>query len=267
MKNILLAFTLLVSYFTGNAQGTRSRLEIDHIIIMTEKEAPETKLFEQNGFAVSPFGSVMKGIGAGARFINFIDVFFELLYVSEQAGLNPRFDKVMPPLRDKWRTTGASPFGLSLSIIPYDTTQIPFEAKKVQFEGMPPNTGLFFATSNLSYPQEPSVVVTHPSMTYIKPEGNTIEQITKDIEQWSADEEVRSQHRKSFQHANGVQRLTNLKITCKTKELSSTIKALANVKNCQVVKGKEHLMEITFDENRQKKTADFRPGLPIVIKY
>jgi hypothetical protein len=266
MKNILLAFTLLVSYYTGNAQGTKPRLEIDHIIIMTEKEAPETKLFEQHGFAVSPFGSVQNGMGAGARYINLVNVFFELLYVSEQAGLDPKYDKILP-LRDKWRTTGESPFGLGLSIIPYDTAHIPFEANKVQAEAMPPNTGVFFATSNLSYPHEPFVLVGHPSMSYITPERNTLEKINKDIEQWSADETVRMQYRKSFQHANQVEKLTNLKITCKAKELSSTIKALENVKNCQIVKGKEHLMEITFDGNRQKKTADFRPGLPIVIKY
>jgi hypothetical protein len=72
---------------------------------------------------------------------------------------------------------------------------------------------------------------------------------------------------KSFNHANGVEMLTSVKVTCKAKDFSSTMKALKGIDYLQIVKGKEPLMEMTFDEHRQNKTADFRPKLPVVIKY
>lgn len=247
----------------GNAQGTNPRLDLDHIIIWTEKDAPQVKSFEEKGFSISPTIMVHTRIGTGGRYINFYNVYLEFLYPTEQATLDPKFDKTLSPARDKWQESGESPFGVGLSMTPYDTTTFPFEGKLVQAPWMRPNTGVYFASSNIKDRYEPMVLIVPPHMARPKGKAETREDIKKKV----LDEERRKQAEKSFQHAIGIETLTGLKITCTTKELSSTIKALKNVKNCQIVKGKEHLMEMTFDGNRQKKTADFRPQLPVVIHY
>jgi hypothetical protein len=267
MKNILLAFTLLMSYYyIGNAQGTNHRFDLDHIIIWTEKDAPERRLFEEKGFTIAPLKMVHTGMGSGGRYIFLFNTLLEFVYPNEQATFHLKY-RTLLSYRNNWRKTGQSPFGLAFSMTPYDTTTIPFKTTEVKESWMRPNTSLFFATSNSTNKNEPLVLIVHPTMVWVN--ANTIEEVRKDIEEkWPAeDEEQRINSLKSFQHANGIQKLTNVKVTCKTNEFSSTIKALENVKNCQVIKGKEHLMEMTFDANRQKKTADFRPQLPIVIKY
>jgi hypothetical protein len=264
MKTIFLALAFaMIFHTTCIAQDTKPRFEIDHIIITTQKGAPETKTFEQNGFAISPFAAELKGVGA--KYINFYNVFLELLYVNDPLAIQPKSDTLLPPPRDKWREKGQSPFGLGLSMIPYDTTQIPIEAKKVQAEWMKPNTGIFSATSNLSHEQEPIVLVVHPST--VKPSRNTMEEIRKDIEQWTPNEATRRQFQQTFQHPNQVKKLTGLKITCKTSQLSPTIQTLKAIEDWQIVEGNEHLLEMTFDKNRQKKTVDFRPELPVIIKF
>lgn len=99
--------------------------------------------------------------------------------------------------------------------------------------------------------------------------ANTIEEVIADIEKNVPAEDTarRIRAHKSFDHANGVKRLTGMKITCKAKDFSLTIKALQRIDYCQIVKGKEPLLEMTFDENRQNKTVDFRPQLPVIIKF
>jgi hypothetical protein len=95
------------------------------------------------------------------------------------------------------------------------------------------------------------------------PKLNTLD----DLEKLVSDSARRERGRKTVTHDNGIQKLTSVKITCKTKDFSSTVKAIKEIQNLILVKGKEDLLEMTFDENRQSKTIDYRPRMPVVIKY
>ncbi len=267
MKTILLTFAFFVCPYTNFAQKTQPQFDLDHIIIWTQKGAPELGLFEEKGFSIADHKMVHTGIGTGGRYIYFFNMQIELLYADEKATFDSKFDKTLLAPRDKWQQTGECPFGLGLSMAPYDTAHIPFKTKEVKQPWMNPNTSLFFATSNSTYSYEPQVLIVHPIEEWIK--ANTIEDVIADIEKTipATRPERRKQVQKMFTHANGVQKLTGVKFTCKAKEFSSTMQALQHIEYCQIVKSKEPLMEMTFDENRQKKKIDFRPQLPVVIYY
>jgi hypothetical protein len=267
MKKVLLLFLLVGSYCLSLGQAAKPTFDLDHIIIWTEKGVPELKLFEEKGFTIFSRAMPHTGFGTEGRYIFFYNILLEFLYPNEKATFDPTFDRTLLTPRPKWRKTGESPFGIGLSMTPYDTANIPFHTKEVKATWMPPNTSLFFATSSSTHAYEPQVLIVHPSTNWVK--ATTIEELRADIEKKVPAEDTarRSDIFKTFSHANGVGKLTSLKVTCKARDFSSTMKALKGIDYLHIVKGKEPLMEMTFDENRQKKTLDFRPNLPVIIKY
>jgi hypothetical protein len=267
MKSILLAFSLFIHYYGVLAQEIKPKFDLDHLIIWTEKDAPELKLFEERGFTIASKVFLHTGFGTEGRFIRFYNILLQFMYPNEKATFDPTFNRTLLAPRANWRKTGQSPFGIGLSMTPYDTANIPFQTQEVKAPWMPPNISIFFASSSSTHTYEPGVLIVHPSINYVR--ANTIEEVIAAIEKKVPPEDTlqRMNALKSYQHANGVKKLTGVKITCKAKDFSSTMQALKNMDYCQIVKGKEPLLEMTFDENRQKKTADFRPQLPVIIKY
>jgi hypothetical protein len=263
MKKFLFLFIVLVSYCLALGQSARPVFDLDHLIVLTQKGAPELKLFEEQGFTPASFEMVHNGFGTGGKYILFYNMMLEFIYADEKATLDPQLNRALPALRTYWRKTGESPFGFGLSMSPYNTANIPFRTKEVRAPWMPPNTSLFFATSSSTHTREPLVLIVHPSTNFVK--ANTLEEVKADIEKKVPPEDTarRSGLFKSFNHTNGVEKLTSVKVTCKAKDFSSTMKALKDISYLQIVKGKEPLLEMTFDEHRQNKTADFRPKLPV----
>ncbi len=251
---------MTISYHIVFSQQTTSKLDIDHIILWTKKDAPDTSLFQQKGFTIDKRKMIHNGFGTGGRYIFFYNVYFELLYINDDSEFNSKYQNIMSASRSNWKKNNNSPFGLGLSITPYDSTQIPFPTKSRQAAWMKPNSSIFIDSSNYTYNQEPIVIVVPPYM--VQPKFETKEDIEK-----LPNETMRNHYLESAQHSNGIKRLTNLKIICDTNKFSSTIASLKSIQYCQILKGNKNLMEITFDNNVQKKTIDFRPDLPIIIKY
>jgi hypothetical protein len=267
MKKFLFLFLVLGSNCLALGQSARPVFDLDHLIVWTEKGAPELKLFEEQGVTPASFVMVHNGFGTGGKYILFYNMLLEFIYTDEKATLDPQLNKALPTPRTHWRKTGASPFGFVLSMSPYDTANIPFPTKEVRAPWMQPNTSLFFATSSNTHKSEPLVLIVDSSLIWEK--FNTSEEVKADIEKKVPSEDTarRSDMFKSYNYTNGVEKLTSVKVTCKAKDFSSTMKAMKDIGYLQIVKGKEPLLEMTFDEHRQNKTADFRPKLPVVIKY
>jgi hypothetical protein len=267
MKKFLFLFLVIGSNYLALAQSTRPVFDLDHIIVWTQEGAPELKLFEEQGFTPASFVMVHNGFGTGGKYILFYNMMLEFIYTDKKATLDPQLNRALPTPRTNWRKTGASPFGFGLSMSPYDTANIPFRTKEVRAPWMQPNTSLFFATSSNTHKSEPLVLIVHSTLNWAK--FNTLEEVKADIGKKVPSEDTarRSDMLKSFTHTNGVEKLTSVKVTCKAKDFSSTMKALKDIDYLQIVKGKEPLLEMTFDEHRQNKTADFRPKLPVIINY
>jgi len=258
-KNLLILILTVIYQFTFSQQAS-SQLDIDHIIIWTKKDAPDTSIFQQKGFTIDNRKMTHTGFGTGGRYIFFYNVYLELLYINDDSEFNNRYKNIMSASRNDWKKNNDCPFGLGLSITPYDSTQIPFPTKSLQAAWMKPNSSIFIDSSNYTYNHEPMVIIVPPYMVHPKFETK------EDIEKLS-NATIRNRYLVSAEHANGIKRLTNLKIFCDTSNFSSTISALKSLRDCKILKSKKNLMEMTFDNNIQEKTIDFRPALPIIIKY
>jgi hypothetical protein len=261
MRKFLLLFTLAGIYCVSLAQSTTPKLAIDHIIIWTEKGAPEIKDFEKKGFKISPLTMAHTGFGTGGRYINFYNVYLEFLYLDDQVTTDAKLAATLPSRRAEAYRNGKSPFGLGLSMTPYDLARIPIEAEEVVAPWMRSDTGVYFATSNLKYEQEPFILIVPPYMESLKVSS------IDEVDRYVLDSAYKKQIKQNMTHANGIKELTAVKISCKAEQFSSTAKALKGIANLTVVKNKTHLLEITFDKYKQKKTIDFRPKLPMIIRY
>jgi hypothetical protein len=75
--------------------------------------------------------------------------------------------------------------------------------------------------------------------------------------------------RQPLQHAAGVQAVTRLQVSGPHRgAASAALRALEDHCPCLgVVDGGEHLMEVSFDEEAGKQVADFRPQLPLVLRW
>jgi len=49
--------------------------------------------------------------------------------------------------------------------------------------------------------------------------------------------------------------------------MSQTLLALKSAAGIQIKKGKEHLMEVTFDGGKCRLSKDLRPNLPLIINW
>ena len=131
-------------YQLAFSQQTVPQLNIDHIIIWTKQNAPDTSLFQQKGFTVDAKRMVHTGFGTGGRYIFFYNVYIELFYLNDDSEFNNKYQNIMSISRSDWVNNNDCPFGLGLSINPYDSMQIPFPTKSLQAAWMKPNSSIFY---------------------------------------------------------------------------------------------------------------------------
>ena len=62
MRRILLLFIIVASGYLSFSQAAKRTFDLDHIIIWTEKDAPELKLFEEKGFPIASRGFLLTGL-------------------------------------------------------------------------------------------------------------------------------------------------------------------------------------------------------------
>jgi hypothetical protein len=75
---------------------------------------------------------------------------------------------------------------------------------------------------------------------------------------------ARKREPQSFTHRAGVERLTGVTIAGPYPPAPD---AVAKVAELQFINTKEHRLELTFDEGRQKRRVDFQPTLPLVVVF
>ncbi len=229
-------------------------LEFDHVFILVGKGAKEMELFEKHGFRQAMLGK-HEGQGTGARFVFFLNTLIELLYIDddEEAINNIESFGCDYIERTGWKVNGQNPFGIGITPKPYNFKLIPFETKYYCPKWLP-REGMQMAISN-SNPKEPIVFCEPRYMEF--PDFKNFDEL---------ENSDRDDIKKYFYHENGVARMTKFKMYVKTYDLSKTIQALSK-HNMEFECAEENLLELTFDENVQKKRIDFRPDLPLIINY
>lgn len=239
-----------------------SDLEVDHFNIWVEnpKEAKE-KLIEI-GFISVPdsLSQIHKGQGTAGRYFNFLNGYLELIFVYNQSELeenNKKNNELDFIERANFKKNGASPFSIALKIKDYKTDKIPFDKVKYHQDWMEENVNIYSAKNSKTKLGEPSIFVVYPEIESDRFE--TLADLKKIPEEYSI-------WREFFKHPNGAKKITNIRITSSDLDLETeTIKAINGIENISVQNGTEHLMELYFDNNVQKKSFDLRPELPMII--
>ncbi len=159
--------------------------------------------------------------------------------------------------RANFEKNGASPFSIALKVKDYNIEKIPFEKINYHQDWMEENLNIYSAKSSKMNIKEPSVFVVYPQI-----ESGSFESLTE-LENFPSED---SSWKDFFKHQNGAQKITDIIITSSDLNLNTkTIKTLNGIKNLAIKNGKEHLMELHFDNDIQGKSFDLRPELPLII--
>ena len=231
-------------------------LQLDHVLIWVDKDAPEIEILKKSGFT-SIIAGKHTGQGTSGKYIFFLNFYIELLYISDNTEALNNLDNFGCNYieRSKWRENKSSPFGLGLKMPSFIKDRIPFDYFEYKAIWMRKD-GLLMARNNINL-KDPLVFLLHPYMEF--PNYDSTEEMLND--------DKPEDFKKNHIHDNGIKTLTSYRIYVKTKTgLSKTCYELQR-NGINLVKGDEDILELTFDNNINKKVIDFRPNLPVLVRY
>lgn len=237
-------------------------LKVDHFNIWVEDPNMAKKKLMDIGFRFLPdsLPSIHLGQGTAGKYSNFLNCYLELIYVYDKDELfeNNRInDSLDFVLRAENKINEASPFSIALKLTDYAKENIPFNTVKYHQEWMKTNSNIYSAVNSKLNLGEPSIFVIFPEI-----EARDIENMDSLI---NIPDEL-DFLRESFKHPNGAEKISKIVITSKNIDLTTeTIRALNQMDHLEIVNGKDHLMELYFDDQKQQKHFDLRPDLPLKI--
>ncbi|MFN8483042.1 MAG: hypothetical protein U0768_08340 [Anaerolineae bacterium] len=219
-------------------------LELDHVVVFSAVDAPEARAVEGAGF-LGYGGTTQHGPVGSSSTSFFVDnAYLELFWLHDEAAAAqahaPTGDDITARMR--WRSTGASPFGVLVRRRAGVADPIPFPTTRLVFNGTPFEHAPAFARAVL---HEPFVGVLPEDLTYPA---------------WKANIPVQS-------HPLGIEILTQVRITVPADHLSPVAQLLTENGLVTFVPGASHLMELVFDHGRKGKRVEIRPTLPLVLLY
>lgn len=231
-------------------------LQLDHVLIWVDKDAPEIELFKKSGFTGIISGK-HTGQGTAGKYLFFLNFYIELLYISDSIEALNNLDNFGCNYieRYKWRESKASALGLGLKMPSFNKDSIPFDYFEYKACWMAKDA-LLMAKDNINL-NSPLIFLLQPSMEF--PCYTSIEEMLRD--------EKPEDFKQNHIHDNGIKTLTAYKIVVKTTSgLSETSNKLVR-NGIHIAEGDEERVELIFDNNIHHKEIDFRPVLPLIIKY
>ncbi len=237
-------------------------LQFDHFNIWVENPIKTKEKLTEIGFTSVPdsLSQIHKGQGTAGRYFNFLNGYLELIFVYDKNELEKNNEKNYDldfTKRADFKKNGASPFSLALKVKDYKTGKIPFEKVSYHQDWMEENVNIYSAKNSKTNLNEPSIFVVYPEIESERFETLTeLNNIPEEYALW----------REFYKHPNGAQKITDIVITSRGLNLNTeTIKAVNGIENLTVKSGKEHLMEVHFDNDIQGESFDLRPELPLII--
>jgi len=222
--------------------------EIDHIFILTSKDAPEAQLLIDFGFTEGP-NRVHKGQGTANRCFYFDNVALELLWVYDE---NDAQNTITLPttLWDRWqhRLHSTSAFGLCLRCSNKNNNTAPFKSWKYKPDLFPGDMYVSIADS---------VTLLSEPFIFFSPMGH------RPDEGDYANEQVR-------QHKIGFRELTSIVLNTLPADTSDAFQSLLEHEIIAVNSNLNNKIELHFDGAKSGNSLDFTkfsPGIPLVIKW
>jgi hypothetical protein len=210
----------------------RMNLELHHVFILVEPEADVADLLVSIGMnETAP--NTHPGQGSSNRRFFFSNGALELLYIHDEEEANSGPGRNMQ-LTERASNSANSPFGVILSRKDNSEDTMPFSGwnyKPDYFESWSFHIG---ENSLL----EPLCIY----MPFIEP--GTLDK--------NADE-------------GSFKSISQVNIQTPISEVSSVLDIVNNADRINISRGKQHLMEIVFDDNQENQVRDLRPELPLIV--
>jgi hypothetical protein len=222
-------------------------MELDHVFLCTAADAPEAERLVQFGLREGA-PNRHPGQGTACRRFFFHNAFLELVWVADpeeaQSSLVRR-----TRLWERWsgRDRDASPFGVALRPAQPGMAEVPFATWAYRPPYLPDPLAIAMGAN--------SEVVTEPllfAMTFGR--------------RPDPDDPSRRQPR---DHPAGLRLMTRLQVTSPHRGAPSPeLRAAEHQCPClRFVSGSEPLLEVGFDDEATGQSADFRPQLPLVLRW
>ncbi|MBS0335065.1 MAG: VOC family protein [Proteobacteria bacterium] len=228
-------------------------LVLDHAWIAVRPGAPERRALERAGFHVNPFVNRHGGQGAASITVEFENGFLELLWPDDSVMTAPDLAAAKGRFvaRSHWRENDWSPFGVGFRRTATSPAAFPFETWKVGGDGMGAGQTLEMLTPRASHGVSlfvPAQAVDEAANLALIHAGGPRAAV--------------------FHHPNGARRLTALRVIAPAASaLPPAAEYIRTVGAAGLDEGRTWMMEVTLDHAAQRKTADLRPDLPLMIHY
>lgn len=217
-------------------------MKIDHIFVRAKRNAPEADLLGEFGLTEGS-GNKHPGQGTANRRFFFRNAFIELLWISDKS--EAQSDTTRPTmLYERLSDSSASPFGVCFRPA-VQGLPIPFPMWEYTPAYLP--AGMTIGISK-------EVALSEPMWFW--------------LEQGKAPDTAPDDRRQPLAHATGFLEITSIVISTPAGNHSTdAARAAVGTGSISLVKGEQHLMEITFDHGLSGLRHDFRPALPLVFNY
>ncbi len=245
-------------------------LELDHIYIFVSRDAPERERLIELGLRAP--NHVARHTAQGTASVGFIfeNVYLELIWVADDDEFRATCAAHGEDFCDQanWRETGASPFGLGLRNRCGRPHPPSLPHHEHHAEWMEPGT-FIYDIDNSSPAREPQYFVVPPYMAL--PAWVTKVDTTNALgarRLTGAEVKVRASGGRSHAVSDfGVGSGFNFVSATPAKRLSRAARLLKRTSVVEIDPGPSPLLILTFDHGNQRRSADLRPELPLVIAY
>jgi len=218
-------------------------MEFDHLFICVDNQADVADHLVDFGLTEGT-SNQHPGQGTANRRFFFQNSFLEFLFVTDQ---NELLSEITRPtnLAERFSSESrvASPFGMCFRPSNGDT-EIPFQSWSYKPQYLP---------QDLDVPvgQSPS---SEPMWFYLS--------------FGSRPDSVSSEKRQPIIHESGFENITSVKIQAPLSSgMSQPAEEVNKVTGVEFFRGKEHLVQVGFDSEVQSKQKDFRPHLPLILRW
>ena len=220
-------------------------MEIDHIYICTEPKAPAGDLLVNYGL-VEGSSNIHPGQGTANRRFYFHNLMLELLWIENIEEAQSERTKPMRLSERCLSTTDTiSPFGIGLRPTTEKNDKAPFPA----WDYHP-----IYLPDFLKIQVAENTPLSEPMYFY---RSFAARQDKAPIEK-----------REPMEHKFPLKEVTSVKICVNQDvELSYSACILNQFQNLSIIKDKEHLIELEFDNGTSNQLRDFRPDLPLIFRW
>jgi len=220
--------------------------ELDHIFILTAPGAPEAVRLTEFGLTEG-VPSTHPGQGTACRRFPFDNGYLELLWVEDRIAAES--EPIRPThLFERWtgRNDGACPFGLIFRPAADGGNGPPFAVRDYRPAWLPPQMSISLATN--------SSLLLEPALFYLTGGGQPV---------------VASNSRKQTALCTaGLRAISRVDcVLTRVASLSLELQSIIDAGLVNVRIDEDYLLEIRCDGGWREHMIDFRPGLPLILRW